>query len=331
MANVNIQVAASTDVGLVRQNNEDNFIICPDLSNPNWEQQESNGSIALGEYGTLLVVADGMGGANAGEVASAIAIDTVRQLFVEDAIKESVKSDASICKFLRDVVQTADKNILQHSKNDSNTRGMGTTIVMAWILGTKAYVAWCGDSRCYLFNQKVGYSRLSNDHSYVQELVDKGELEPEMAFDHPYSNIITRCLGDTQSQAEPDVRIQQLKDGDIIMLCSDGLCGYCRDEQISEVVMGSEDMQECRNKLISAALAAGGYDNVTVACAKVEIPEELMPKDEELKSTLNHRPPRNRGIRFFFILLLFVLCAIVALVYFDVINIQYLNKLLKLK
>lgn len=283
---MDIQLTAKTDVGLIRKNNEDNCAVCVDLANPDWEQQEIAEAVPVGSYGSLLVVADGMGGMNAGEVASEIAIRTVIDEFNTDALEKVVTNETAITPFLTAVIKKADMNILNYSKQDAATHGMGTTIVLAWILNSKAYIAWCGDSRCYLFNNRIGYSRLSNDHSYVQSLVDQGILDAEMAFDHPYSNIITRCLGDTENHAEPDFRIQQLRDGDIIMLCSDGLCGYCRDNQIADVVFDhAADIRECCDQLITVALQEGGYDNVTVAVAKVSIQEE--EKDtENINNTL---------------------------------------------
>ena len=188
---------------------------------------------------------------------------------------------------MKDVVKQADLNILQRSKEDSSTQGMGTTIVMTWILGDKAYVCWCGDSRCYVLNKRNGLIQLSKDHSYVQELVDKGELSAELMHDHPLSNVITRCLGDSDNRANPETRIYQLHDGDIIMLCSDGLCGLCHDSEILDVMIKfHDDPMECKNELISAALSAGGYDNVTIAIANIqtdEEPEEPAEEKEEEK------------------------------------------------
>lgn len=295
---MDIQIAAKTDVGLVRKNNEDSFVVCADLSAPDWTCHETSEPIRLGKYGSLLVVADGMGGANAGEVASAIAVETVKALFLPETLEKIVSNEAEIIPFLTTVIGTADTNIRNKSKEDSSTKGMGTTIVLTWILNGKAYLSWCGDSRCYLFNEKIGYLRLSNDHSYVQSLVDKGELDPEMAFDHPYSNIITQCLGDAENHANPDSRIQQLRNGDVIMLCSDGLCGYCRDNQIADIVLENcNDVVVCRDKLVEAALEEGGFDNVTLAVAKIFISEEETAS-EEIGSTLD---PKNKflGLRKF--------------------------------
>ena len=175
MSEVRFKLAAGTNVGLIRQNNEDNFVVCSDLSTSNWLIPQAGDYADLGQFGVLLVVADGMGGANAGEVASAIAVETIQNQFVPEQLEEAVANDKSIQEFMKEVVKSADLNILHHSQNDSNTQGMGTTIVMAWILNNKAYICWCGDSRCYVLNKRNGLIQLSKDHSYVQELVDKGE------------------------------------------------------------------------------------------------------------------------------------------------------------
>ena len=175
MSDIKIKLAAGTNVGLVRTNNEDNFVASRDLTASDWTIPQVDEQIDLGEYGALLVVADGMGGANAGEVASAIAIETIQTKFVPENLEDAVQSDETILQFMVDAVKSADINILNRSKEDETTMGMGTTIVMAWILGNKAYICWCGDSRCYVFNENLGLTRLSKDHSYVQELVDRGE------------------------------------------------------------------------------------------------------------------------------------------------------------
>lgn len=279
MSEVKFKLAAGTNVGLIRQNNEDNFVVCSDLSTSNWLIPQAGDYADLGQYGVLLVVADGMGGANAGEVASAIVVETIQNQFVPEQLEEAVATDKSIQEFMKEVVKSADLNILHHSQNDSSTQGMGTTVVMAWILRDKAYICWCGDSRCYVLNKRNGLIQLSKDHSYVQELVDKGELSAELMHDHPLSNVITRCLGDVENRANPETRIYQLHNDDIIMLCSDGLCGLCHDDQILDVMIKfNEDPIECKNELISAALSAGGYDNVTVALAHIKTDE---PETEE--------------------------------------------------
>ena len=273
MSEVKFKLAAGTNVGLIRTNNEDNFVVCPDLSTSQWLIPQDGEFADLGPYGALLVVADGMGGANAGEVASAIAVQTIQEIFVPNTLKSIVGDEKAIQKFMSDVVKAADLKILNRSTTDSNTRGMGTTVVMAWILGTRAYVCWCGDSRCYALSRRNNQLiQVSKDHSYVQELVDRGELAPEYMHDHPLSNVITRCLGDTEKRAQPETRVFELYDGDTILLCSDGLSGLIYDEHIAAILSEfNEHPMECKNELISAALNNGGHDNVTVAICTVKM------------------------------------------------------------
>jgi protein phosphatase len=271
-------------VGLVRTNNEDNFIVNPDLSKDDWNMPETPDTVVeLGKNGCLLVVADGMGGMNAGEVASELAVQGVRRAFSEVKDFSAITDSSShIEDFLKKVIVDADSDIKDKVKQDPSTEGMGTTIVMAWILGEMVHVAWCGDSRAYLFNRQSGLSRISRDHSYVQELVDSGKLDPELAFDHPNSNIITRSLGDCPDRARPDYVSRGLSAGDYIMLCSDGLCGLVRDDNIMAVLMQEHDtLEEYENDLFSAALGEGGHDNITIALF-----ECVSAKNKTLSSTL---------------------------------------------
>lgn len=319
MSKVNVKLAAGTDVGLVRRNNEDNFVVNADLQKDSWMIPQASESIALGEYGTLLVVADGMGGTNAGEVASAIAIETIQQKFSPEELEKFLSGketlpDKAFSEYLADAVKAADLNIINRSKEDSSTQGMGTTVVILWMIGEKAYVSWCGDSRCYVFNSESGICRLSKDHSYVQELVDTGKLDPENAFDHPYSNIITRCLGDKENRANPDFRAYFLRNGDSFLLCSDGLCGLCTDDEIMQIMAEhKESLSDCKNALIKAALAAGGYDNVTVAMCQIDIvtKEDEGANDEEAeeissKTSFSYVAKKSKK-RYYILILLFVL------------------------
>jgi len=340
MATVDFKLAAGTNVGLYRKNNEDNFIVCPDLASSQWLLPQSNDYVALGECGTLLVVADGMGGMNAGEVASAMAVDTIQQMFTPEAIAPIINDSKAIQQFMEQVVKTADKNILNHSQSDSSTQGMGTTVVMAWLLGTRVYICWCGDSRIYVYNKRRGLQQLSKDHSFVQELIDKGELLPEYAHDHPLSNVITRCLGNEENRAQPDTRVYELRNGDVIMLCSDGLSSMCTDDQIGDIIQQFRDNpQQCRDELISAALSRGGHDNVTVALATVRLDgtEEENEEDgtddaatenseqnsevenedaSQLATTLRNEPVRQRhGCRNILLLLLLIVVVAAVCIY----------------
>ena len=326
MCATKIKLTAGTNVGLVRTNNEDNFVVNKDLSQNDWFVPQEGEELSLGKYGCLLVVADGMGGTNAGEVASAIAIETMQKGFIPENLAEIIPnenedpSEGVIKEFVTSLIKQADLNIVNKSNEDKATEGMGTTIVLAWLLKDKAYIAWCGDSRCYVFNAKSGICRLSKDHSFVQELVDAGKLDQENAFDHPYSNIITRCLGDPNQRSVPDFRTYDLTDGDILLLCSDGLCGLCKDEDIIDVINENmEDLSTCKDKLIEAALAAGGHDNVTVALCQTSLKDKENKLD--IKNTLFGKPKKRNKNRLPIILLL-----IIVLIGIGIYNHSCLNK-----
>lgn len=265
-----------------RPNNEDNYQLDSDLSDNTWGFTADE-EISLGDKGSLLVVCDGMGGMNAGEVASAIAVKTIKEYFAADKLTDSIISNP--CKYIRTAIVAADAAIKAHSKANPDTEGMGSTIVMAWLLGKKVYVGWCGDSRCYRFNPQLGLERLSHDHSYVQELVDAGKLTEELAFDHPNNNIITRSLGDPRGAAQPDTKEFELYNQDIILLCSDGLCGTLRDNEIAEIIKANQtSMQECRDALWVADEAAGWTDNVTIGLAQILSGCDNAPQSEAKSS-----------------------------------------------
>ncbi len=272
MSDIRFRIAAKTDVGLERTNNEDNFQVSANLEEVPMKWV-NNQEYSLGAKGALLVVADGMGGMNAGEVASEIAVNTVKELFAPDQITdEVVKNRFTIEKFMKGVIVEADKRIKEFAKSNPESQGMGTTIVVAWLFDGHLYVSWCGDSRAYIYNPNVGLFQISKDHSYVQVLVDKGKISKEDAFDFPDSNIVTRSLTDSTTKAVPDCLLmpQPLCNGDIILLCSDGLNGMIRDQEIEAIMSQHQDnMTECVDALIQAALDAAGADNCTVALCQI--------------------------------------------------------------
>ncbi len=306
MSDILFKMAAKTNVGLERQNNEDNFQVSANLDILPM-QWVNNQQYNLGNRGALLVVADGMGGMNAGEVASQIAIDTVRSSFTPEKITdEVVKSRFTIEKFMKDVIVAADQNIRNYAKAYPESRGMGTTIVMAWLFDGMLYVSWVGDSRAYIYNPNTGLFQVSKDHSYVQELVDAGKISEEDAFDYPDSNIITRSLSDAAPKAQPDCLFtpQKLCNGDIILLCSDGLSGMIRDGEIEQIIAQHQaDMTVCVDTLIQAALDAGGADNCTVAICQIlsggaqsepaRVPKKARPAAVPLAS--GDTRPQNSG------------------------------------
>jgi protein phosphatase len=264
-----ICISALTNIGLERDNNEDACIYCPDLEHPTWPEKDMNGYEPLSNSGSLLVVADGMGGPNAGEVASALAIEGIRKGFTAEAVDNTSGSAISTNQLIINTIRQADKDINERILKAPETAGMGTTIVLCWLQPDKARIAWCGDSRCYIM-RKGQLRLLTKDHSYVQELVDRGTITPEEAFNHPDSNIITRGLGDFDTEVEPEIVTFDIEPDDTIMLCSDGLCGYCTDKQIAEVMLESNvTPAQQTESLMRSALNAGGHDNITVVVAHV--------------------------------------------------------------
>lgn len=272
-----IKIAAKTDTGKERENNEDAYIICPDLAQQDWSRSETPTYIPLGRYGSIIVVADGMGGANAGEVASSIATLSIKQTFTKENINNAIKTD-NIDELISFGIKNANEEINKRILEDSDTFGMGTTIVVCWIIDGNAHIAWCGDSRCYVYNAFRGFQQLTKDHSFVQELIDKGEITEKEAFTHPDNNIITRGLGDVDSQSVPDIVSYPVKPNDILLLCSDGLCGYCENNKIEQVLeANSTDIIKCRDELIKLALDAGGYDNICVSLSSFIDDEQNIP------------------------------------------------------
>ena len=256
-------LTAITNPGIVRDNNEDAVAICPDLYARTWS--EINNYIPLGLSGALAIVADGMGGANAGEVASSLAIERIKHCFLGKTLP-SEASDDEKCNFLKSAIAEAGADILTRVENDPETIGMGTTIVVLWLEGNKAHIAWCGDSRCYVFKTDKGLLPLTKDHSYVQEMVDKGEISYEEMISHPDSNLITRGLGDIDTDSTADTKTIPVVEGDIFLLCSDGLCGYCQDVVIEDIMYRHlNDIPACRQALLDAALQTGGQDNISIA------------------------------------------------------------------
>lgn len=315
MANIKFRMAARCEAA-GRPNNEDNYQLDADLSDNEWGFTADE-QITLGKKGALLVVCDGMGGMNAGEVASDLAVKTIKERFSADLLTPKVL--ASPMAYVKETIIAADSAIKAHGKAHPETEGMGSTIVMAWMLDKKVYVGWCGDSRCYCYNSQTGLVRLSHDHSYVQELVDDGKLTEDLAFDHPNSNIITRSLGDPNGTARPDVKEYDLHNGDILMLCSDGLCGCLRDKEIEEQIAAHQtSMQDCRDALWQADEAAGWHDNVTIALAQVVsggmAPQSPATSEEQIKAT------NKRLKRTIVLLVLLLLVCIVAIFHKPVIN-----------
>jgi PPM family protein phosphatase len=264
-----------TDAGKVRRNNEDALLV------------------GEGRDETLFAIADGIGGFEAGEVASRIAIEALKEL------EPSATFEAAI--------QEANRRILTFGRGDERLSGMGTTIVAVRFGGTRerpvAEVAHVGDSRAYLLRD--GSLRpLTEDHSLVAELVRSGELTKDQAAEHPQKNLITRALG-AEEEVDVDTAVLPVEAGDRILLCSDGLSDMVPEGRISEILAESQgDPETPARRLLSAALDAGGTDNVTVVV--VDLKEQVSPEERsgdthempavgQPESTTTRPSPTRRG------------------------------------
>jgi protein phosphatase len=238
-----LRTAAHTDVGLRRRGNEDRFAIDPELG--------------------LCLVADGMGGHSAGQVASELAATTVLT-----SLRERKGSDASASEKLRCALEDANRAIYQAARQNSLYSGMGTTIVALLVEGERAALAHVGDSRAY--RVRGGRIRqLTDDHSVVGELLRRHEITADDARDHPHRHMLTRALG-VRGYVQPDLAELTLARGDRFVLCSDGLTNHVEDHEIAKLNAEPGSLEACCEALIALANRRGGEDNITVALASCE-------------------------------------------------------------
>lgn len=225
---------SKTDVGRVRRQNEDACFVYTD------------------DQRTIGIVCDGMGGANAGEVASGMAVRIFSQ-----ALLEGGRSPEEL---IRQGLEKANREVYRHSRSHPACRGMGTTMVAVFLLDTTAYILNVGDSRCYAaFDGQI--RQITCDHSLVQEMVQKGIITQEQAKYHPHRNIITRALG-TEPSIYGDLFVHPVRSNERLLLCSDGLCNELTDQELLEL-LSMEPAEEACSRLIQAALDNGARDNVT--------------------------------------------------------------------
>lgn len=241
------EYAGKSDVGKVRQGNEDALF-------------------ANAEHG-VFIVADGMGGHVAGEVASQIVTDTVGP-GVSEAIAQGL-AGAELENRVLELIEEANRAILERADNEPEKRGMGTTLtLLALVPGTGYLMDQVGDSRGYLLRDGT-LSQITRDHTVVQQQVDRGALTPEQARDHPLSHILTRALG-TELSVEVDAYGDTVESGDLFLLCSDGLSGMLPDDAIQEILeTRGKNLQEIAEALIDAANEAGGMDNITAVLVRI--------------------------------------------------------------
>lgn len=269
MSRITFNIAAKCDKA-GRAQNQDNYWVCPNLDKIGDISSVGNDhDVELSSKGALLVVADGMGGMKSGEKASEFVIEGIKSRFANIPL-EILSDDNAIIAFIKNAIVESDKMIKAYAKDHKESEGMGSTIVLVWMLGEKAYCGWCGDSRIYCYNPQNSLVRLSHDHSYVQSLVDDGKITEDEAFDHPDGNIITRSLGDSGEAANPETKIYPIHRRDVILLCSDGLCGLLNDTQIEEILADNCTSSEDALKALWAKGQQEGWsDNATIEIACV--------------------------------------------------------------
>ena len=233
---------SKSDVGCVREKNEDSFALFEGFPNAD-----------------LVIVADGMGGHRSGDVASKMAIESIRNHLQERFLSVPI---------LRESIEIANRNIFERAQQDQECVGMGTTLVLAMLEAQSALIANVGDSRAYHFAAGSGALRqVTMDHSLVQELLNCGEINEQKAKNHPYQNVITRALGTKQS-VDIDFFEVDWAFGDSILLCSDGLTRYISEPILTKKLLQNKPVQTLCDDLVAMAKQAGGQDNITVVVAQ---------------------------------------------------------------
>lgn len=236
---------SNTDVGISRQMNQD-YIYCSDTP--------------VGQLPNLYIVADGMGGHNAGDFASRFCVE----VFIEQM---KVLKDKSPVGILAHCLLKANEQLIEKATEDTTLFGMGTTCVAATIIDKTLYVANVGDSRLYIVNSTI--TQITEDHSLVEEMIRQGEITRDDIKNHPNKNIITRAIG-ANSSLVPDYFEVELKENDIVLLCSDGLTNMVDDNKIQEIIYEErENLALATNKLVDIANANGGKDNISLIIIKL--------------------------------------------------------------
>ena len=266
-----VELYAKSDVGRVRRGNEDNFLVLDLTSEQTWTGSDGATPPSgltrfnLGEKGLVLVVSDGMGGALAGDVASRMAVDSVRQMLMGQG-GTVCDPNIDLVDCLKNATHYANNAIHLKSQEDSRCAGMGATFTGAAIRGDNLHLVQVGDSRGYVI-RKDHIRLATKDQSLVQQLVDVGQISESEAETHMFRNVILQALG-AQSDVTPVTGRIHLRQDDLVLLCSDGLSGKLRAEDIQQIVLNSKnDLSKACEALIDEANNRGGEDNITVVLA----------------------------------------------------------------
>ncbi|HJS25983.1 MAG TPA: Stp1/IreP family PP2C-type Ser/Thr phosphatase, partial [Actinomycetota bacterium] len=253
-----VSVGAASDIGQVREGNEDSYLV----------------------IAPLYAVADGMGGHRGGEVASNLALETVQQLFEQGS------------GTLAEQVAQANRAVFERSQHDRSVSGMGTTLTAALIDGTRVHLAHVGDSRAYLFRSGE-LSLLTEDHTLVHKMVAEGEITEEEAETHPHRSILTRALG-VDATVQVDESDVEVADGDRLLLCSDGLTGMVSDLQIRDILGRNVEPQSAVDELVKEANGAGGIDNITAVI--LDFVDDGSDEASTVAAEVPHAPTQERPV-----------------------------------
>ena len=264
---IRVEVFAKSDLGRTRDHNEDKFLVA-DLTKKSASLLPEVRRHDIGPRGTLLVVADGMGGAAAGEVASAMATDTIYAHLMKTWNAEDEVTPQRFAYRLKEAVEVANASIHAHAKAHPEVRGMGTTTTAAGVLNDHLYLTQVGDSRAYLIRGGEAH-QLTKDQSLMQRLVEAGELTEEEAAQSERRNIILQALG-PDPKVKVDLTHQEVRRGDILVLCSDGLSGQVKKDEIAKIVTAAPNLSSACDQLIALANERGGPDNITVVIARFD-------------------------------------------------------------
>jgi len=270
-----VELFAKTDVGRVRRGNEDNFLVLDLSTEQTWTGADGATPpdkltrFDLGDRGLVLVVSDGMGGALAGDVASRMAVDSVKEMLIGGEGNEACDPELDLVECLKNATIYANLSIHQRSQEDSRCAGMGATFTGAAIRGDSLDLVQVGDSRGYII-RKDHIRLATKDQSLVQQLVDVGQISESEAETHMFRNVILQALG-AQSDVNPVVGKIRLRQGDVVLLCSDGLSGKLRSDDIQRIVVNSAgNLSKACDLLIEEANNRGGEDNITVVVARFD-------------------------------------------------------------
>jgi len=240
-----IEIGFKSDKGIRRKNNEDAFFVIPEQN--------------------VYLVADGVGGNNAGEIASRTTADNIAEYVRNNPIHESYM-EAELKDYFLICLNHVNKKIYELSQKHLENIGMATTIAIVYVAGNNAYVVNVGDSRVYL-HRKGSLTQITEDHTYVNALIKRGAITKEQARFHEKRNVITRAIGGEKA-IKPDFFRVEVRQNDIILLCTDGLCGEVDDEMICRILSRGESMSQTSTNLVGKANQCGGHDNITVICLK---------------------------------------------------------------